>query len=151
MWILPSNWDLHSVCPATKHSLFLRVSPSLNEKSPSIPKPRKITPKSNLLKLYDSTRRAPAFLVHCSNSSRVKGRSERKFVGEIFLDLYDLSDMCDEQHLHTKVADIFAKDDVYDPLGIKEREHKAKALAAMVGAWLMSWVLNDSVLSAVLC
>ncbi|GER39121.1 N-acetyltransferase 9 [Striga asiatica] len=61
-------------------------------------------------------------------------RSERKFVGEIFLDLYDLSDMCDEQHLHTKVADIFAKDDVYDPLGIKEREHKAKALAAMVGA-----------------
>lgn len=55
-------------------------------------------------------------------------------MGEIFLDLYDLSDMCDEQHLHTKVADIFAKDDVYDPLGIKEREHKAKALAAMVGA-----------------
>lgn len=42
--------------------------------------------------------------------------------------------MCDEQHLHTEVADVFAKDDVYDPLGIKEREHKAKALAVMVGA-----------------
>jgi len=33
--------------------------------------------------------------------------------------------MCDEQHLHTEVADILAKDDVYDPLGIKEGEHKA--------------------------
>ena len=56
--------------------------------------------------------------------------------------------MCDDKVVHTQVADLFQKEDKFDPLAIEQGKINKKALAVMVGAVMMSLLLNQNAFSA---
>ena len=56
--------------------------------------------------------------------------------------------MCDDKAVHTQVADLFQKEDKFDPLAIEQGKINKKALAVMAGAVMMSLLLNQNAFSA---
>ena len=55
--------------------------------------------------------------------------------------------MCDDKVVHTQVADLFQKEDKFDPLAIEQGKINKKALVVMVGAVMMSLLLNQNTFS----